>query len=162
MKRRLIFLVTLVIVQVLNTPSSNAIFGLSGCEKIKKEILIEERIGKKAWKKYDNQRDQYVRSNTMSFQQLSPLINQLTLVYNSDLIVLKKLDKNPKCLTASSSADVRAKIQALKQSENSLEGIRKIYERITFEEQKRLMPQGIIDIYAAEYEIYSSYADKLK
>ena len=120
MKQRVFTILALTFTQILVMPSSNAIFGLSVCEKIKKEILIEESIGKKAWQNYDTQRDNYVRSGAMSGQQLFDLFDKLNLVYNSDLIVFNKLDKNPKCTTAANSADVRAKIQETKKELHEL------------------------------------------
>ena len=142
---------------------ANAIFGLSKCEKIKKDILIEESIGKKAWQKYDTQRDAYVQNGAMSAQQLIQLFDLLTLVYNSDLIVFDKLDKNPKCTTPSNSADVREQIQETKNEIATFAESRKIYEKLTLAQQRKIvLPKNIIESLKTTYESYGSIYGKFK
>ena len=161
MKQRVFTILALTFTQILVMPSSNAIFGLSVCEKIKKEILIEESIGKKAWQNYDTQRDDYVRSGAMSAQQLFNLFDKLSLVYNSDLIVFNKLDKNPKCTTAANSADVRAKIQETKKEIKTFTDVTKIYEKLSLaQKQQMIIPKSLINALRTTYESYGSiYGD---
>jgi ABC-type antimicrobial peptide transport system ATPase subunit len=160
-KQRVFTILALTFTQILVMPSSNAIFGLSVCEKIKKEILIEESIGKKAWQNYDTQRDDYVRSGAMSAQQLFNLFDKLSLVYNSDLIVFNKLDKNPKCTTAANSADVRAKIQETKKEIKTFTDVTKIYEKLSLaQKQQMIIPKSLINALRTTYESYGSiYGD---
>ena len=149
------------LIHLLSIQPSNAIFGLSVCEKIKKEILIEESIGKKAWQNYDTQRDDYVRSGAMSAQQLFNLFDKLTLVYNSDLIIFNKIDKNPKCTTAANSADVRAKIQETKKELKTFTELTKVYEKLTLaQKQQMIIPKSLINGLRTTYESYGSiYGD---
>ena len=155
-KRLVITLIVFISVQAVVAPSSNAIFGLSTCEKMKKEILVEESIGKRAWQEYDTQRDAYVRGGAISVRHLIELLEQLTLVYNSDLIIFKKIDKNPKCTTASNSADVRAQIQSTKKELTAIEDSRKVYKKMTLEQQKTILPKSIISYLKTTYQSYGS------
>jgi hypothetical protein len=161
-KGPIIFLCSIFLLISIASPAK-AVFGLSKCEKIKKDILIEESIGKKAWQKYDTQRDGYVQSGAMSAQQLIQLFDLLTLVYNSDLIVFDKLDKNPKCTTPSNSADVRAQIQETKNEISTFAESRKIYEKLTLAQQRKIvLPKNIIDSLKTTYESYGSIYGKFK
>lgn len=162
MKRPLVVLAVLVSALTLTTPNSSAIFGLSACEKMKNAILIEEKIGKKAWQSYDTQRDAYVRSGAISASHLIEVLDQLTLVYNSDLILFRKLDSNPKCVSASNSADVRAQIQETKKSLAEIADARKEYKKLSFAEQKSIFPKSVLDWLKRTYPSYGSIFSTLK
>jgi hypothetical protein len=84
---------------------AHAIFGLSKCEKIVKQIKQEEEIGYVFWKDFDEARDGVARKASMqlageAFLLLDPLLD-------SNIRVIDLAEKNPSCFSAKKLATAR-------------------------------------------------------
>ena len=95
----------LVIALFANMSPAHAIFGLSKCEKVVKQIKQEEAIGYVFWKDFDEARDGVARQSSMklafeAFLLLDPLLD-------SDNKVIDLAEKNPSCFSAKKLATAR-------------------------------------------------------
>jgi hypothetical protein len=88
------------------TPAK-AVFGLSKCEKVKKEIQAEEAVGKESWKDFDQQRDRLIANGYLTNSQTNELMSLLLLVTQSDLSVKQISVKNIKCFDNKTNATNR-------------------------------------------------------
>jgi hypothetical protein len=79
---------------------SSAILGLSGCEKVRKEILTEERLGLIYFKDFNNQRKKLLMMASPRRSDLANVLSWVTNVSNSDQIVFAIVEKNQKCFSA--------------------------------------------------------------
>jgi len=78
------------------TAPANAIFGLSKCEKVKKQVLLEEQIGLGFWKVY---RAEVKGFKTATVDQMKSLTSSYLLITGSKEKVYQLLEKNKKCFT---------------------------------------------------------------
>jgi len=106
MKTRSLLLIILIVAGnfVVSEPAQ-AIFGLSKCEKVVKQIKQEEAIGFVFWKDFDDARDGIARQSSMqlafeAFLLLDPLLD-------SDNKVIDLAEKNPSCFSAKKLATAR-------------------------------------------------------
>jgi hypothetical protein len=106
------------------TPAQ-AIFGLSACEKVKKAISEEEKVGLEFYKKYQAQRKIVLSMTNATWSNLSDLFTWLPDVYDSDLRVYKMVDKNPACFTTKDVARARTNVRSDTKELKDIELIRK-------------------------------------
>ena len=83
--------------------SANAVLGLSKCEKVKKAIVAEEKIGKESWKYFDGLRSAHGGESKYSVIIAESLLE----IYKSDKTVFTIAIKNPKCFSSSQNAAIR-------------------------------------------------------
>ena len=93
---------------------AQAIFGLSKCEKVKKEIQAEEAVGKESWKEFDQQRDNLIAKGFLTNSQTNELMSLLLLVTQSDLSVKQISVKNIKCFDNKTNATNRKNLATAK------------------------------------------------
>lgn len=82
---------------------ASGVFGLSKCEKMKKAIGAEEKIGLESWKYFDDMRDVHGRDENYTFRIFQAILE----VYKSDKTVATIASKNPKCFSSSENAKIR-------------------------------------------------------
>ena len=87
---------------------AKSIFGLSHCEKIEKQLNLEQEIGFENWKIYDAQRDALVegkiKMNLSTFRFSSNLVKP---VVDSDDRIVSLIDSNLECFSPAFVASVR-------------------------------------------------------
>ena len=86
--------------------SANAVLGLSKCEKVKKAIVAEEKIGKESWKYFDGLRSAHGGESKYSVIIAESLLE----IYKSDKTVFTIAIKNPKCFSSSQNATIRRQL----------------------------------------------------
>jgi hypothetical protein len=92
-----------VLLSLTATPSANALFGLGACDKLKKSILAEEKIGLESWKTY---RDLALRHNQDPKWNVS-IAEAIVEVIRSDKFIWQLANKNAKCFTSKQNATIR-------------------------------------------------------
>ena len=90
---------------VVITEPAHAIFGLSKCEKVVKQIKQEEAIGYVFWKDFDDARDGIARQSSMQLAFEALLLLDPLLDSNNKVIDLA--GKNPSCFSAKKLATAR-------------------------------------------------------
>jgi hypothetical protein len=108
----------------LATPAQ-AIFGWSTCEKAKKAITEEEKVGLEFHKKYQAQRKILLSMTDATWENLSDVFSWLPDVYDSDLRVYKIVDKNQSCFTTKDVVRARTKSKSDSKQIKDIELIRK-------------------------------------
>jgi hypothetical protein len=110
------------------TPA-NAIFGLSKCEKVKKQILSEEKISIILYDLTRKSRDSAIKDNSATWGEYSTVLSKENLARKSDIKVFDLIIKNPYCFSAEISAYVRTYKQnsqaRIKASQAAIDGILK-------------------------------------
>ena len=104
------------------TPAQ-AIFGLSTCEKVKKAISAEEKVGLELWKEFNRKRQTVLASSYSSWQDLVDLIKLTPEMVDSDMRIYKMADVNSSCFTSKEIAKVRQGISKSKRSSKTIEAI---------------------------------------
>lgn len=104
------------------TPAQ-AIFGLSTCEKVKKQISSEERVGLELWKEFNKQRLTLLKSKNAIWQDVVDLIQLTPEIVDSDLRIYKLADANSSCFTSKQIAKVRQGFSKVKRNNESIKSI---------------------------------------
>ena len=120
-------LLSLSLILGLSVPVSSpayAIFGLSTCEKAKKAISEEEKIGLEFHRKYAEQRRIVLSMSSPTWTNMSDLLSWLPDVYDSDLRVFKIVDKNVSCFTTKDIARARSEARSSNKSIKDIAEIR--------------------------------------
>jgi hypothetical protein len=125
MKRKLASTIVVVGLLASSTTPANAIFGLSKCEKVKKQITNEEKVGLLLHKKYSVQRKIVLAKNNPTWNDLNNAFNLLPDVYDSDLRIFSSVDKNLSCFTTQQVARARAEARSSKKNIADISVIRK-------------------------------------
>lgn len=92
-----------ILLSLVATPSANGVFGLGTCEKVKKSIIAEEKIGLESWNTYralalmHNQDPQWNVDIAIAILE----------VYRSDKTVWQLAQKNTKCYTSKQNSAIR-------------------------------------------------------
>jgi hypothetical protein len=86
---------------------ANAVFGLSKCEKVKKEISHEESIGLLYFKDYAKQRKTLQQMLNPKRSNVADVLSWIGSVFDSDLKVYEIVEKNTKCFSAAQVIDAR-------------------------------------------------------
>lgn len=82
---------------------ASAVLGLSKCEKVKKAVLAEEKIGRESWKFYDRMRSAHGGDYKFSVKIAESVLE----IYRSDKTIYATAIKNPKCFSSSQNAAIR-------------------------------------------------------
>ena len=90
---------------VVMVEPTQAIFGLSKCEKVAKSIEQEEAIGYELWKGFDAARDLVARKS--SLKEGLEALTLIVPVLNSKVKVYDIIDKNKTCFSAKKVASAR-------------------------------------------------------
>ena len=106
------------------TAPASAVFGLSKCEKIKKQITNEEKVGLLLHKKYSTQRKIVLAMNSPNWNNLNNALSWLPDVYDSDLRIFGLVDKNSSCFTTEQVARARGEIRSSKKNITDISTIR--------------------------------------
>jgi hypothetical protein len=86
---------------------ASAIFGLSKCEKVKKQILQEEKINISIGKYREKARLEFIKKIAPTYPELAEYYYQIILSTKSDLAVYALMVKNPGCYDTKINAAVR-------------------------------------------------------
>ena len=87
---------------------AKSIFGLSHCEKIEKQLNLEQEIGFENWKIYDAQRDAFVEGKTkLNLSTFRYTANLVKPVVDSDDRIVSLIDSNLECFSPAFVASVR-------------------------------------------------------
>ena len=105
------------------TPAS-AVFGLSKCEKVKKQIISEEKIGLLLHKKYFKQRINTLTMDNPTWSDLNNTFSWLPDVYDSDLRIFSLVDKNSSCFSTQQVARARGETRNSKKNITDIASIR--------------------------------------
>ena len=105
-------------------PPASAVFGLSKCEKIKKQITNEEKVGLLLHKKYSTQRKIVLAMDSPNWNNLNNALSWLPDVYDSDLRIFNLVDKNSSCFTTEQVARARGEIRSSKKNITDISRIR--------------------------------------
>jgi len=103
---------------------ASAVFGLSKCEKIKKQITSEEKVGLLLHRKYSAQRKIVLAMNNPSWNNLNNALSWLPDVYDSDLRIFVLVDKNSSCFATQEVARARGEIRSSKKNITDISTIR--------------------------------------
>lgn len=106
------------------TAPANAVFGLSKCEKVKKQITSEEKVGLLLHKKYSAQRKVILAMSNPTWDNLNDTVSWLPDVYDSDLRIFNLVDKNSSCFTTQQVARARAETRSSKKNISDISTIR--------------------------------------
>ena len=108
----------------ITTSPAQAIFGLSKCEKIQKQIYSELSIGNLLFKSYESEVKSALTlfdSNKLEYyKRTSSLIDLLTLITKSDVNAYKMASNHSECYSAQQTRDLRYILQKF---ENMYKGI---------------------------------------
>jgi hypothetical protein len=95
---------------------ANGIFGLSKCEKVKKQITNEEKVGLLLHKKYSTQRQIVLAMDNPTWNDLNNAHSYLPDFIDSDLRIFSLVDKNSSCFTTQQIAKARRETSFAKQN----------------------------------------------
>jgi hypothetical protein len=108
------------------TPT-HAIFGLSKCEKVKKEILREEKISIFLYGLTKKSRDSALKDNSVTWGEYSKMLSKEILGNQSDIKVFDLMINKSSCFSAEINAYVRTYKQDTKEiielSQSVIDGI---------------------------------------
>jgi hypothetical protein len=106
---------------------ANAIFGLSKCEKVKKQILSEEKVSIILYNLAKKYRDSAIKDNSATWGDYSAVLSQEILGRQSDIKVFDMMIKNSSCFSAEINANIRMYKQGsqvwIKSSQKSIQDI---------------------------------------
>jgi hypothetical protein len=105
-----------IVLQIGFAPPSQAIFGLSQCEKMWSAIDAEEDIGYALWQRFKAQAARVDAIQQPTQRIWASVASSIAPVYESDIKVYKIAIQNPECFSAKSSADIRMNLQDAKQN----------------------------------------------
>lgn len=97
MKKRVSIGFTVLILLGSSLTPANAVFGLSKCEKVKKQIQAEEKIGVASWRVFNNARKQVIANGSTSAAEYEYATELLVPVLESDLVLFQMIQKNVVC-----------------------------------------------------------------
>ena len=142
------------------TPA-NAIFGLSKCEKVKKQITNEEKVGLLLHNKYLKQRRILLTMSKPTWTDLSNVLGWLPDVYDSDLKVYKLVNKNLSCFTSQQVARARADSRSVIKNISDNQSIRnQLIKRNDLKE--KILGSEEIEIVRNLYKAYFSFMKNKK
>lgn len=127
MKRSFLALTLLLGILVPITTPANAVFGLSACEKVKKEMLHEESIGLLYFKDFAKQRRMLLQMKSPMRSNTADVLSWIGSVFESDLKVYAFVEKNSKCFTAAQVIDARRRVYYTQQSSSDASVRRVMY-----------------------------------
>jgi hypothetical protein len=104
---------------------ASAVLGLSKCEKVKKQITNEEKVGLLLHKKYSVQRKIVLAKKNPTWNSLNNAFSWLPDVYDSDLRIFSLVDKNSSCFTTKEVARARSEARSSKKNITDISAIRK-------------------------------------
>ena len=107
MKRKLAAALLVMGLLASSVAPANAIFGLSKCEKVKKQITNEEKVGLLLYKKYSTQRQIVLAMDNPTWNDLNSAHSYLPDFIDSDLRIFSLVDKNSSCFTTQQIAKAR-------------------------------------------------------
>jgi hypothetical protein len=90
-------LIIIILLSQLSIQQSNAVFGLSKCDKIIKSVNQEQSIGLINWRTFDKSRDKIILKSKISLWDGATLSRLQILVYESDIKISNILNKNTGC-----------------------------------------------------------------
>lgn len=95
---------------------ADAVFGLSKCEKVKKQITNEEKVGVLLHRKYSNQRKIVLTKSNPTWTDLNNTFSWLPDVYDSDFRIFSWVDKNSSCFSTQQVARARSEARNSKKN----------------------------------------------
>ncbi len=132
---------------------SHAIFGLSTCEKVKKQILNEEQVGVVLHKKYLTQRKVLLSMNRPTWNNLNDVLSWLPDVYDSDLRVYNLVNKNSSCFSTNQIARARSDTRQSKKDIKDIDTLRSMLLKKSIAGEKALERDQISFL----QNLYSNY-----
>ena len=126
MKRRVASALLVLGLLATSTSPADAIFGLSKCDKAKKQITNEERIGLLLHKDYLVQKKIVLKQSNPTINDLGNALSWLPDVYDSDLRLFKIVDKNSSCFSSEQIARARSESRTAKKNISDITTIRNL------------------------------------
>jgi hypothetical protein len=146
---------------VSSVTPANAIFGLSKCEKVKKQITNEEKVGLLLHNKYLEQRKIILAMTKPTWTDLSNVLGWLPDVYDSDLKVYKLVNTNSSCFTTQQVARARADSRGVKKNLSDNQSIRnQLVKRNDLKE--KMLGSEEIEFVRNLYKAYFSFMENKK
>lgn len=108
MRKRLLTIGFVIVLGLSANPPAKAIFGLSACEKIKKDIASEEKVGLEFHKSYKKQLNKIKGMSDPTWKNVLDVLTWLPDVYDSDNRVYKFVDQKSSCFTVKQIARARS------------------------------------------------------
>jgi hypothetical protein len=155
MKRYAILTALLLLFSLQANPSAHAIFGLSACEKAKKQILAEEKIGLESWKLFHSARKKVIADGNASNSEYEYATELLVPVLESDLVIFAIAQKNPSCFPSKSVAFFRNEIVKTKRWLTNMNMYFRAYAGYSDSQKNLPIPDGYKFLKSA----YLEYAD---
>jgi hypothetical protein len=140
---------------------ANAIFGLSKCEKIKKQITNEEKVGLLLHKKYSAQKQIVLAMDNPTWSDLNNAHSYLPDVIDSDLRIFSLVDKNSSCFTTQQIAKARRETSNSKKNISDISFIRD-YILKNPRLSKKVLGKETVELLRNLYPNYHSYFNNKK
>lgn len=102
-----LFSLLIILVMSVSMSPANAIFGLSKCEKVKKQIFKEENVRKELWKNLATNRKNVQAKKKILVGDIIDIGNDYLRTLSSDLIMFELARKNSGCFNAKQIANNR-------------------------------------------------------
>jgi hypothetical protein len=104
---------------------SEAIFGLSKCEKIKKQIKGELKVGDLLFKNYRQKVSEINPKKPnetfgQHYEKYANALNALSLVFDSDIKTWTLAKNNPSCFSSEKNAAIRVGLNQFENSSNTI------------------------------------------
>ena len=129
MKRKLASAIAVIGLLASSMTPASAVFGLSKCEKVKKQILSEEKISIILYDLTKKYRDSAIKDNSATWGDYSTVLSKENLGRQSDIKVFDLMIKNSSCFSAEVNANVRTYKQdsqaKIKKNQGVIDGILK-------------------------------------
>ncbi len=141
---------------------SDAILGLSKCEKIKKSIAAEEQVGLVFFKDYDKQRKILLKMAKPTANDWLNVLSWLPKVYESDNKVFLLVEKNMNCFKPTEIARARSDKSINDKSIKELNNIMKLASSNSEILKQTAMTKNQIEGLKNLYTNFHSFLDNKK
>lgn len=137
------------------THPAQAVFGLSACDKVKKEMKHEESIGLLYFKDFAKQRKLFLRMKNPMRSNVGDALSWVGSVFDSDLKVLALVEKNSKCFSAAQVIDARRRVYDTQRTASDASVKRVMYAYKTSDSISSEDLKFVTDVYPAFYSFFN-------
>ena len=155
MKRTLLSILLILGVSIPTAIPAHAIFGLSACEKVKKEMLHEESIGLLYFRDFAKQRKIFLQMKNPMRSNEADVLSWIGSVFQSDLKVYAFVESNSKCFSAEQVIDARRRAYDAQQSESNASVRAVLYANRTADPVSAEDLKFVKEIYPAFYSFFN-------
>jgi hypothetical protein len=148
-----------IFISLLSIKPSDAVLGLSKCEKITKSVNQEQSIGLINWKAFDKFRDQAILKSKLSFYDASNLNRLEILVFESDIKISNILNKNTGCFNPKIIASNQQGISAQNNNYQVLKSNQKNFSSFSLRDQEEfVVSQQNVTYWSSTYQIFYDWS----